>query len=71
MKKFCLLLVSIMIALCVTACTPKTDNSLDAQIERSQSALEQAKKRKEAVDKEAREVQEKLDKIDRMQKALS
>ena len=35
MKKIFLLLAGVMIALCVTACTPKTsaaDNSLEAQI---------------------------------------
>ncbi len=63
-----------MIALCVTACTPKTsaaDNSLEAQIQRSQDYLDYLKKRADDVEKESRDVEEKLDKIDRLQKALS
>ena len=63
-----------MIALCVTACTPKTsaaDNSLEAQIQRSQDSLDYLKKRADDVEKESRDVEEKLDKIDRLQKALS
>ena len=60
-----------MIALCVTACTPKTsaaDNSLEAQIQRSQDYLDYLKKRADDVEKESRDVE---DKIDRLQKALS
>lgn len=63
-----------MIALCVTACTPKTsaaDNSLEAQTQRSQDYLDYLKKRADDVEKESRDVEEKLDKIDRLQKALS
>ena len=63
-----------MIALCVTACTPKTsaaDNSLEAQIQRSQDYLDYLKKRADDVEKESRDVEEKLDKIDRLQEALS
>lgn len=46
MKKMFLLLAGVMIALCVTACTPKTstaDNSLEAQIQRSQDYLDHLK----------------------------
>ena len=58
----------------MTACTPKTsaaDNSLEAQIQRSQDYLDYLKKRADDVEKESRDVEEKLDKIDRLQKALS
>lgn len=74
MKKIFLLLAGVMIVLCVTACTPKTsaaDNSLEAQIQRSQDYLDYLKKRADDVEKESRDVEEKLDKIDRLQKALS
>lgn len=74
MKKIFLLLAGVMIALCVTACTPKTsaaDNSLEAQIQRSQDYLDYLKKRADDVEKESRDVEEKLEKIDRLQKALS
>ena len=63
-----------MIALCVIACTPKTsaaDYSLEAQIQRSQDYLDYLKKRADDVEKESRGVEEKLDKIARLQKALS
>ena len=42
-----------MIALCVTACTPKTsaaDNSLEAQLQRSQDYLDYLKKRADDVE---------------------
>lgn len=74
MKKMFLLLAGVMIALCVTACTPKTstaDNSLEAQIQRSQDYLDHLKKHADDVKKESRDVKEKLDKIDRLEKALS
>ena len=52
MKKFCLLLVSIIAVLCLAACEPKADNSLDAQIEDAQKQLEYAKERKAEADRE-------------------
>lgn len=71
MKKICLLLVSIVAVLCLAACEPKADNSLDAQIEDAQKQLEYAKERKAEADREYQETMDKLDEIDRMYEALS
>lgn len=71
MKKLVLLFVSVMLVLCMAGCTPKSGDSLDAKIKQSQSDLERLKENAERANREYDELMDSLERIDRLEDALS